>query len=127
MNYCKRCAENKLQGWRGWPLRDVLPNLLNISQSDFCPVCGCSEFLTGKKIWWGSVNSVHSTGLPDYWILHTRESGKFWGYPYLKEAHCPTCSTVGVVSHINYPDGTRGHMFNCANCGLVSLQGDALN
>lgn len=127
MEYCKSCAESRLKKWRGWPLKNIVPILPKFNGESACFICGSMEKLNNKKIWWESVNSIYSTGLPDYWILHTSQTGKFWGYPYLKESNCPNCSRKGVVSQINFPDFTIGYVFNCLCCRLVDLPKEFLN
>jgi hypothetical protein len=126
MRYCKNCSQITFKSWRGWPLlknigtlSETVPELPKISIGSSCQICWGSVSINSEDIRWQSCNSEFSTGLPDYWILLTNYVGKDWGRPYAYEAACLRCSKIGVVSFINYPNGTKEWAINCVKCGLI--------
>ncbi len=114
------------KSWRGWPLltdignlSEIVPELPKIASGFVCQTCGGDAPINSEDIRWQSCNSEFSTGLPDYWILLTEYQGKDWGRPYAYETKCRSCENEGVVSFMNYPDGTKEWAINCVTCGLI--------
>lgn len=118
-SFCALCSRELLGEWKGWPLRDPIPELPRMN-SPKCGSCGNSEVpLLSTQIFWLNCHGPYSTGLPDYWLLVTdRET--WWGRPYFGEVSCHKCGRSSVLSqHGDARNNSFEYKINCASCGLV--------
>ena len=67
-HFCRRCAEEVFDKWRGWPIKNKIP-VPPVIVGGACPKCGGTDEILSPDIAWLNYHSEYSTGLPDYWLL----------------------------------------------------------
>ena len=124
ITFCGSCSPRLLGSWKGWPLRDPIPELPRFERG-CCSSCGGSGTpLVSADIQWLNYHGQYNTGLPDYWLLVT-DQVTVWGSPYFAEGTCPKCHQPAVISqHGDNRSGRFEYKINCAGCGLVRLPPD---
>lgn len=117
IKYCEICARRIISEWRGWPHKQVLPDIPKI-ENGLCTDCGNSSSLASERITWFNFHSEFNTGLPDYWLLEIDGARTKWGHPYYGECKCIKCSEKAVLSEMKFPNGKHEFKCNCSQCGV---------
>jgi hypothetical protein len=121
--FCRCCAEELFNSWRGWPIRDKIP-VPPVMDGGVCPKCGGTEVIVSSNIAWLNHHGPSNTGLPDYWTLTISTRTGFmqdflsrWGLPYFKWQICPRCEELAILS-LFVPDMKQ----QCLTCGFVTVE-----
>lgn len=123
--FCRKCSEELLQVWKGWPGRNPIPDLPAVKDGR-CVRCeeNPAAEIQSDGIVWVNVHGIGSTRLPDHWelaIKNERISGlEDWGLPYYGKGKCPRCNCLSTLSEMNYPVG-KELFLNCEECGISKL------
>lgn len=119
-SYCAQCARMTFMQWRGWPHRQPVPLLPEVS-SGVCSACGGAEVIQSSDVTWSAVHSPYSTGLPDHWVLQVGTGSATWGKAYHAELPCPRCGGRSIVSEMKFPNGVLELRCNCQACGVLPV------
>lgn len=121
IEFCLPCSLHLLSSWKGWPNRDVIPNLPLIDEGN-CVRCGAMavDLISNRSLTWQNIHGPYNTGLPDYWIIVTGTSK--WGLPYFTTGICPKCQGASILSQLAYPDESVEFKHNCPDCGVVAYR-----